>query len=85
MAAFQSLYVQGTLHTYTLSMKHTQLLFVFILIYSVRFKVTVKTSYKQTTEALGIVLTSFKTKTVNDHSSSLILHIIIQRTINTQF
>lgn len=85
MPAFKSLYVQGTLHTnYTLSMKHTHLLFVFILIYSVRFKVTVKTSYKQTTEALGIVLTSFKTKTVNDHSS-LILHIIIQRTINTQF
>lgn len=57
---------------------------MFILIYSVRFKVTVKTSYKQTTEALGIVLTSFKTKTVNDHSSSLILHILYKELL-TQF
>lgn len=52
-------------------MKHTQLLFVFILIYSVQFKVKVKTSHKQTTEALDIVLTSFKMK-IKDH-----LHILI--------
>lgn len=52
-------------------MKHTQLLFVFILIYSVQFKVKVKTSHKQTTEALDIVLTNFKMK-IKDH-----LHILL--------
>lgn len=44
-----------------------------MLIYSVQFKVKVKTSYKQTTESLDILLTNFKTKTMNDHLHAFLI------------
>lgn len=54
MAAFKSLLCSSYPLYLLYFINETYTTFVFILIYSVWFKVTVKTSYKQTTEALGI-------------------------------
>lgn len=62
MTAFNIPHALGTFHTTVRHQEHIPS-FCFILIYSVQFKVKVKTS----NHALGIVLTSFETKTVNDH------------------